>query len=303
MKKVLLLISIICAMIHFSNAQPPQSDPDGCPLDENGNFDPIPGLPPFCHAKYASTPGPGFPGNPNPIHLNEVTIYPSSPAHPSNPANPWYPFIFLPVPTPTPSAANPCAVLATANANGQVRAWIDNLRASTGLNYEKGVLFYGDNPIPIQGGIGQSGISFSLYDRINGMMHSHSSGDLSIYSFDDLVTLAKLKYHGLMSDPNSFFYGVFTDAGKGYMLTIDNPTLFTSFASTFAFINPGSNPLSLFYEDDYVNSSNTPAQNLQNFLQFLDQNNSGLKLLEYDSTNRTWTPKKLVNNSVTPNPC
>jgi hypothetical protein len=301
MKKALLMILLTCATVNFVYAQS-TSDEDGCPITD-GAFDPIPGLPAFCYAKYAGSPGAGFPGNPNPIVLNEVTIYPSNPLHPSNPVNPWYPYVFLPVPSPTPSVVNPCGAVARANANAQVAGWINTLRGSTALNHERGVLFYGDNPIPIQGNAGEAGIGFGLYDKINGLMHSHYTGLLPIYSFDDLTAMAQLYKGGLMSDPNSFFSGVFTASGTGYMLAIDNPALFSTFADLIISANPHGNPLAYIYDEVYVNRDFTVEQNLKGFLQFLDTHSSGLKLFEYNSTNKTWTPKKVVNNTVIQNPC
>ena len=112
MKKLLLILSLWVLSFNLYAQAHHETDADGCPITD-GQVDPIPGLSAICYEKLKNTPGPGFPGNPNSIELDEVTITPQNPNHPFHPQNPWYPYINVPVyyPPAASAPANPCDLM------------------------------------------------------------------------------------------------------------------------------------------------------------------------------------------------
>ncbi|MBF0596424.1 hypothetical protein [Faecalibacter rhinopitheci] len=130
---------------------------------------------------------------------------------------------------------------------------------------------------------------------IDGFLHSHYNGLLSIYSPDDILSLVKLYSLGLIKDTNKFLMGLVTGNNQ-YFLTIDNPAKFTNFSNLYITNRDldvtAQNALNLIYGSLYnINETNNASENLKNFLNFLNANNTGLGLVEGDSNSENW--KKL----------
>ena len=57
-------------------------------------------------------------------------------------------------------------------------------------NFESGGIFYGDNVIDIKGSENLHTIGFKLYDKIDGIMHNHVEGGISIFSYADIISIS-----------------------------------------------------------------------------------------------------------------
>jgi len=300
MKKLLFILSLL-VFVNNVYAQ----DEHGCPLFE-GEIDPIPGLPLICYEKAKKNAGPGFPGNPNSIRIDEVPITKNNPRHPSNP---WFPYIISPVYYPTQSSGpkEPCDLLKSLGGKAAFNNIRNNLakKAATD-NYESAGIFYGDNIIDVKGKKGEHSIPITLYDKINGLMHNHVKGGYSIFSYSDLISISQLYTQGLMMSPEGFFFGVTTHQKTNYVLTIENLSLFSTYADKIVEgISPGL-PYEFFYEG-LVNKKNSVQQNLHGFLNYLRIEKTGMKLFEYDENKKDWVPKELDEKegkrTIISNPC
>lgn len=154
-------------------------------------------------------------------------------------------------------------------------------------NFESGGIFYGENVIGIRGGENLHSIGFNLYDKVNGIMHNHVNGGYSIFSYADIIAISDLYTQNLTMQPKGFFFGVTTNQGTNYMLTIADISKFDSFAQkTMDNVGPGL-PYQWVYEN-FVNKDNSIQQNLQGLLNFLSIENAGIELLEYDPNSGKW---------------
>ncbi|MFZ4861084.1 hypothetical protein ACL9RF_02775 [Sphingobacterium sp. Mn56C] len=135
-------------------------------------------------------------------------------------------------------------------------------------NYESGGIFYGDNLIEIKGKKDEHSIPITLYDKINGLMHNHVKAGYSILSYSDIIAISQIYTQGLMMSPQGFFFGVTTHQKTNYLLTIENVSLFSTYADKIVKgISPGL-PYEFLYEG-LVNNNNSVQQNLNGFLNYL----------------------------------
>jgi len=109
-----------------------------------------------------------------------------------------------------------------------------------------------------------------------------------------------------MMSPEGFFFGVTTHQKTNYVLTIENLSLFSTYADKIVEgISPGL-PYEFFYEG-LVNKKNSVQQNLHGFLNYLRIEKTGMKLFEYDENKKDWVPKELDEKegkrTIISNPC
>lgn len=179
---------------------------------------------------------------------------------------------------------------------------------------EHGTILTEDNniitPQYIKGELGLAQIKLSITNPIDGYIHSHFPGTLSVFSVSDLATLAALYKNGKIKDTGTFVMGVVTASGTQYMLTIDDPAQFGSFANNFLNANNQFSDDAIkmqAYQYKQVNniSVETSAENNEiNFVKFLEDNNSGLKVLKGDATFSNWSLlQKDANGNISPKNC
>jgi hypothetical protein len=87
---------------------------------------------------------------------------------------------------------------------------------------EKGYLLTGsaDGTISesyVEGQAGELEISLTIPNQIDGFIHSHYLGGLSVFSVSDLATLAWMYKNGKIKDFKSFIMGVVTSSGTHYI--------------------------------------------------------------------------------------
>lgn len=176
----------------------------------------------------------------------------------------------------------------------------DNLKNTVSGNKEYGYLLNETSNgnidyVSVSGLENEAIINVNVDSPIDGFLHSHYNGLLSIYSPDDILSLVKLYSLGLIKDTNKFLMGLVTGNNQ-YFLTIDNPAKFTNFSNLYITNRDldvtAQNALNLIYGSLYnINETNNASENLKNFLNFLNANNTGLGLVEGDSNSENW--KKL----------
>ena len=161
---------------------------------------------------------------------------------------------------------------------------------------------------PIEGNTGEHSISFSVNIPIDGFIHSHYIGLLSVFSVSDMFALAQLYKSGKIKDVNSFVIGVVTASNTQYLMVIDDPTKFGAFADNLFEGNEIDQNVQNMYEFVYagfgIKTNNTAINNESSFLSYLQTNKTGLRLLKGDSTFSNWQIlSKDSNGNVIPQNC
>jgi hypothetical protein len=157
---------------------------------------------------------------------------------------------------------------------------------------------------PVSGQENTAEISLSVSGKVDGLLHSHYTGLLSIFSPDDVYSMANLYVSERMNDPSMFTLGVVTASGTQYLLKIEDQTKFDKFAKSLV-NNSTLDVYSHAYQYIYkISQENTNDANEKSFLQYIQQSNSGLRLFKGNATFTTWESKKVdANNNVVNNPC
>lgn len=204
------------------------------------------------------------------------------------------------------TSKDPCEVIKPLGKSNKVKELMrDNLKNTVTGNKEYGYLITETsngniNYIELSGSENEASINVNVDSPVDGILHSHYNGLLSIFSPDDILSLIKLNYLGLIKNNNTFLMGLVTGNNQ-YFLTIDNPSKFNNFTNLY--ITNGQlditaqNALNLIYGSLYnINETNNSSENLKNFLNFLNGNNTGLGLAEGDTNSENWKKVSLDKN-------
>lgn len=212
-------------------------------------------------------------------------------------------------PPAEPPQKNPCDNADSLENNNEYKEKFDSLKNKTSDTKEHGYIYKsngsgGIDETPIVGEDGAAGIGFTVPDKIDGFIHSHYTGLLSVFSPDDLFAMATLYITDKMVNPSTFTAGVVTANGTQYIIMIDDLTKFQQFASNMV-NNSTLDAYSFTFEMIYgITPSNNNEANEKAFLQYIQQTNSGLKLFKGDANFTDWQPKKVDGNgNVVNNPC
>lgn len=185
------------------------------------------------------------------------------------------------------------------------------LYSKTNLNYEVGYTMIRNangniSYTSINGNPNAEGIEFSVNSSIDGYIHTHYTGLLSIFSPNDILALYTLMNNNLMSNPSNFTAGVVTANGTSYLLMINDLQKFNSFSQNYLSNEVSFNMYSNLYDKIYnIKPSNDILQNEKSFLQMLKATNSGLKLLKGNTgTFDDWDVLNIdQNNNITSADC
>jgi hypothetical protein len=146
----------------------------------------------------------------------------------------------------------------------------------------------------------------AISGTIDGILHNHTSGLLSIFSGGDLQAISILFDASKLNSLQNFTMTAITASQTAYVLSVSDVTAFNSFRSTYLTNSVGMNLFENLYESVYGISKNaTSANNEKNFLKLLKDTNSGLQLTSVDfDTFTKWNIKSLdANNTVISVPC
>jgi hypothetical protein len=197
-----------------------------------------------------------------------------------------------------------CLEVDSLESNNAFKQRMTALYNSTSLNFEVGYFLQRNsngsyNYGLIQGTSNTPGLpDFNLTLPQDGLIHTHYSGLLSIFSPDDLRSLY-LMYRDNCTNPG-FIYGLVTGS-TSYLLKIDNLGAFLQFGQQHFEDQASFNIFQNLYANVFgISASNAIAVNEQKFLWLLQENNSGLKLFSGDVNSfNNWELKGLnLNNEV-----
>ncbi len=150
----------------------------------------------------------------------------------------------------------------------------------------------------INGNANDPEIGFSINTgKIDGYIHSHYTGTLSVFSPADIFAIAQIYKKGKIRDLNTFVAGVVTSQGTQYLMVIDDIKKFTNFANTICDHYGNLNIITDYYSKRYngmnIKETNDTVVNECNFVSFLTKHSLGLKLLKGTKDLNKWTTQEL----------
>ncbi len=190
---------------------------------------------------------------------------------------------------------------------------MNDLKTKTGDNKEHGHILVEENdvvtPFPVEGLPNEEGIDLNFSGKIDGFIHSHYGGLLSVFSLDDIFGMAQMYTNNQMYDVNTFVVGVVTASGTQYYMVIDNPVQFANFANSIMNGNQTNSTALNAFEHAFknifnINPSNNGSANEESLVKLLDKMNTGLKVMKGSSDMNNWSAlNQTANGSVIPQNC
>ncbi|MDC6364505.1 MULTISPECIES: hypothetical protein [Flavobacteriaceae] len=198
--------------------------------------------------------------------------------------------VIIPVFPYTSPPPNPCKQMDKLGDDTNIFNALIDLKAKVSADREYGRAIYYNDPIGfspyLTGAPGGAGISITVTSKIDGFMHSHYTGLLSIFSGSDVKAVYDLYKANKIKNWKTFVFMVVT-GGTTYAIKIDNINDFNSFGNNFLSSADKFN----FFEQLFDSKVNTTNSNLQNEIGFANLiKGSGLKLFKGNPINfSTWT--------------
>ncbi len=207
----------------------------------------------------------------------------------------------------TDTIKNPCDQADSLTKNVAAIALMNDLKtkaADVTNKKENGYIYKNEtdgtfSSTPKEGELGKAGIDFAVGAAIDGFMHNHYTGLLSVFSPDDLWSMSTLFLEGKMIEKRNFSMVLTTANGTNYLLKIADTVKFENFAILFL-TGTIKNYEDIFTNWYKINKNNPNDINEKGFLQYIQRTNggSGLKLFRGNGTFTNWTPIELDNNNI-----
>ncbi|WP_419868524.1 hypothetical protein [Chryseobacterium sp. CT-SW4] len=191
---------------------------------------------------------------------------------------------------------NPCLKMKSIGKNDTTKSLMSDLKTKTAEDSEYGFVLTKNgndlNGTPIQGSSNTGEINFDVNAPVSGFIHSHYTGILSIFSASDIFAIAQLYKQGLIADMNSFIMGVVTASDTQYIMVIDDSIKLGAFVANLFEGNTFDPVVLKNYEFVYqmfgIDYDNSVVSNEKGFYNYLEANNTGLKILKGDNNMLNW---------------
>lgn len=218
------------------------------------------------------------------------------------------------IPNLPPPKSSPCAKITRIGRNSTTKQLFENLKTKFNSNQEFGEFLTESggqiNNISVVGQAGLGGINIDITAPIDGFIHSHHVGLLSVFTAADLASLSLIHKNWFIKNPNTFIFGLVSASNTQYILIIDNPAKFLTFTDQFLTpdgkIDEGKtdNFSTMNYLLDYnIHINNTPQVNELGFVKMLSEKDSGLKVLRGSNNSNDWEELSIKDGQILAKPC
>lgn len=226
--------------------------------------------------------------------------------------NPCDPLPPLPEPPPQDTILDPCATASMLAGNQVFKNMLQNLKDHCNnsndttehgwiYNLDPGGLLVEE----VVGIPGEKKIDFKFAGKVDGVTHNHFVNSLSVFSPDDLWTLATIFNNNAMVSNTSFSLPLVTAQGTQYMILIENLTKFRIWAQKFTQVIIESRYLE--FQGYKIYRTNSNDDNEKRFLKYIQEQGggTGLKLFRGNSNFTEWQPIRYNKNTdaVENTPC
>jgi hypothetical protein len=157
--------------------------------------------------------------------------------------------------------------------------------------------------LDFQGSVYAPSVSYPFYPQIEGIMHSHYEGLLSIYSVADLADIyTKLLNPNVTDD---FFSALVTKSGTKYLILIKNRAQFIAFGDKYLANESKKERLALAYKKNNISENSSKETNEEGFMKLMTKMNTGLNTYRGSTNFNDWQKLSYVstNNQVTAATC
>lgn len=138
-----------------------------------------------------------------------------------------------------------------------------------------------------------------LGNTLDGKLHDHFEGLNSIFSMQDLVSMAEVYLNNLQSDENNYFEGMVSSYGTPYIVKVNDPQKFRQWITLLQ--NKNAKQLNDYIDDNdqTINDRNNTLLNEENFLLLLKNKLKGsITLYRGNSDCNQWTELKLGGYNI-----
>lgn len=161
------------------------------------------------------------------------------------------------------------------------------------------------NFFPFSGNVYNPTATYNYFTNIKGLIHSHYKDLYSIFSSPDLQDLYNILLNPSIT--SDFFYGVVTEDGTSYIITISDRTKFINFGNEHL----GNYEDFKEFEKDIFNKKynikpdNSVATNELGFLKMMSELDIGLNFYSGNEDSTEWEKKVYnpITNQVSPTNC
>jgi hypothetical protein len=209
---------------------------------------------------------------------------------------------------------DPCDIIAKLKNDVLFNQKMTNLQTATNYNFELVSTAY-KNPTPnsvptsnfrfldFQGSANTPSVSYPFYPQIEGIMHSHYEGLLSIYSVTDLADIyTKLLDSNVTDD---FLSALVTKSGTKYLILIKNRAQFIAFGDLYLADLRKQKKLVLAYKKNNISENSSKETNEEGFMKLMTDLNIGLSTYRGSTNFNDWQKLSYSNttNQVTTSGC
>lgn len=208
---------------------------------------------------------------------------------------------------------NPCEKIKAIGKHSTTRSLFENLKTKTNSTREFGEVLETSgaqiNNYHVEGTDHEPGINLNISGgQIDGFIHSHYTGLLSVFSPGDLASISYLYKNNIIRDINTFVLGVVTASGTQYIMVIDNPNTFNTFAEQFLKNGEISENFTRVwgkwnYDFYNIKEDGLADENELGFVKLLLDRKSGLKILKGSNNSNNWKELSLENGQIVSKPC
>ena len=163
---------------------------------------------------------------------------------------------------------------------------------------------------PLEGQPGKAGVDFTIPAgvKIDAFLHTHYSGLFSIFTPPDLAALSQWFKNGHINNTDTFVTGVVTASGTQYLMVIDDPAKFDTFAESFVKNGVIDEGITDFwgnwnYDRYNIKKNGLAADNELGFVKLLADANTGLKILKGSNDLNNWAELTIENGQIKPKSC
>ena len=215
---------------------------------------------------------------------------------------------------------DPCILIKKLSMDSKVKQKMINLETNAiNWNYESCFTMYNDPnpnaniccpstlmavpPMPFVGNLSDPNVQWTGNSLMQGIMHSHFLGLLSVFSCTDLQDLFNIIKNPKITD--DFFYGLVTQSGTKYMLTISDRSAFLAFGDKYlSTLSKLESFESEYYSNKYgIDINNSSSNNELSFVKMMSEMNTGIAIFAANTDFSNYKQLSIVNNQIISSNC
>ncbi|MFD0794993.1 hypothetical protein ACFQZX_15330 [Mucilaginibacter litoreus] len=207
---------------------------------------------------------------------------------------------------PCPVEEDPCAQAKKLVQDAAFKSKMNDLKSKVTLSYETGYTIDASGSYKaVQGPAGQAFISLSPTTPLSGYIHTHYTGTLPTFSGTDVKAIYDLQQKNKIANISTFTAGVVTASGTTYIMKVNDPAKFATFAAGNLNNDANFKQFELYYSNKEITYEVTGKDKVTAHEMALLSalQDSGLTILKGNNTFSSWDTYTLketngINDSI-----